>query len=145
MTGRIVVGVDGSEGSRRALDWALEEAAKRAATLEVVHAWTYPTGGELAGLPWKLSRADFEKTARLVLEQAIAGSAPQAGAHIELLLIEGQAVRSLLETANGADMLVVGSRGRGGFGGLLLGSVSQQCAYHAPCPIVIVPSAEAKE
>lgn len=146
MTGRIVVGVDGSEGSRRALAWALEEAAHRSATLEVVHAWSYPTGGELAGLPWKLNREDFEKTARLTLEQAVAEAGPrEPGVHVELLLLEGPAVRTLLQQAREADLLVVGSRGRGGFGGLLLGSVSQQCAYHAPCPIVIVPPLDGKE
>ncbi len=62
-----------------------------------------------------------------------------AGIHVTRAVVEGTPAPTLLEAAEGADLLVVGSRGRGGFTGLLLGSVSQQCALHAPCPLVIVP------
>ena len=146
MAGRIVVGVDGSEGAALALRWALEEARLRDASVAVVHAWHIPpmitadpTGMAMGALDPK----QYEEAARLELNRSIdhAGPVP-GGVHIESIVANGGAAETLLDTAIGADLLVVGSRGRGGFARLLLGSVSQQCAHHAPCAVVIVPTSD---
>ena len=140
---RVVVGVDGSENSRRALAWALDEARVRNACLDVVHAWepplvvgfgTLPSGGAtLGGSP-------YEEQATLLLDRMIAAaSTEELPFPVDAIAVHGSAARALLETAKGADLIVVGSRGRGGFAGLLLGSVSQQVVQHAPCPVVVVP------
>ena len=138
--GFIVVGVDGSAESKRALHWALDEARLREVRVVVVHSWTYQF---LAG-PGYLPAADpealgsIEREAEQVIDDALAEFAT-GGLEIERKAVEGQPSATLVEAAEGADLLVLGSRGRGGFSGLLLGSVSQQCAHHAPCPVVIVP------
>jgi len=141
---RVVVGVDGSDGSRRALEWAYAEAEKRGASLEVVAAWGVPP---IPPLPetasWPPPTAKLEAAAQGMVDLLlgeIVGS--RTGVSIETTLVEGSPARVLLARGKGADMLVVGSRGLGGFRSLLLGSVSQQCAQHATCPIVIVPPAE---
>ena len=137
---RIVVGVDGSPGSLLALRWAVEEAGLRHATVEAVHAWHYPYVAELAGMPpYSIAHDDLEEAARSVLRQALDAVPATTGVPVEPVVMQGDAAGSLVERAKGADLLVVGSRGRGGFAGLLLGSVGQQCAHHAPCPVTIVP------
>jgi nucleotide-binding universal stress UspA family protein len=140
--GFIVVGIDGSDESRRALHWALNEARLREAKLLVVHSWTYQFTagpGYLPGADPEV-RASIEREAEQVIDDALA-SVGTVGVEIERRTDEGQPSATLVEAAEGAELLVVGSRGRGGFAGLLLGSVSQQCAHHAPCPVVIVPPA----
>jgi nucleotide-binding universal stress UspA family protein len=143
MADRIVVGVDGSAGSTRALRWAVDEARRRAATVDVVHAWQYPhvpdVGFAVGG--YSIDPAALEASARTVLDHCITSAASGDGVRIEPILVCGDPASTLLDVAKGADLLVVGSRGRGGFVGLLLGSVSQQCAHHTPCPLVIVPEA----
>ena len=135
--GRIVVGVDGSEASATALRWALEEAVLRDATVDVVHAWQYPYVGEAS---FAISEEEFETEARAMLDRSVEQAGPlPAGVVVNPVLEHGPAAGALIGTSHGADLLVLGSRGRGGFVGLLLGSVSQQCAHHAPCPVVIVP------
>lgn len=137
---RIVVGVDGSEGSIVALRWALDEAKLREATVDAVHTWEHPYVGELAGMAaYPVEGDELEHAARDVLTTSIERAGPTT-ARVEPILAYGSAPSVLLDTAKGADLLVVGSRGRGGFAGLLLGSVSQQCVHHAPCPVVIVPA-----
>jgi len=86
---------------------------------------------------------DVRRAAEKLVESELAelGSA-LSGVDVERTVVEGAAAPALIEAAEGADLLVVGSRGRGGFAGLLLGSVGQQCAHHAPCPLVIVPPAK---
>jgi nucleotide-binding universal stress UspA family protein len=136
---RIVVGVDGSDGGREALEWAVGEARRRNATLEVVHAWHQP--GVLSyGYLEQVELAPFEEDTRRVLDAAV-NDVDVSGVTVERRLIPGGAASVLVAEAKGADLLVVGSRGRGGFTGLLLGSVSQQAAHHAPCPVVIIPPA----
>ena len=136
---RIVVGVDGSVESLAALAWAWREAQLRNATLDVVHAWSYPVGTYIDGLTPvpSFGRPQFIDIATQVLNEACEGF-DNSGVDLHRFVEEGPAAGCLLERARGATMLVVGSRGRGGFAGLLLGSVSQQCAHHACGPVVIV-------
>lgn len=137
---RIVVGVDGSDHAARALRWALDEAVIRGATVQAVHAWQYPDAG-VTGFPVPEGAMEgIAQSAQEILDHAIDGQMAD-GVDVERCLVLGPAAHALLDAAKGADLLVIGSRGRGGFAGLLLGSVSQQCAHHAPCPVVIVPGA----
>jgi len=138
----IVAGVDGSEESKRALRWALAEARLRGARLRAVYAWTYPfTAGPGYMQPLDPDlQGSLQKEAEHMLDEALAEVGTE-GVEVERAAVEGPPAAMLVEAAEGADLLVVGSRGRGGFSGLLLGSVSQQCAHHAPCPVVIVPPA----
>ena len=135
----IVVGIDGSESSQRALEWAAEEARLRGATLKVVHAWfdLFVAGYFVA--PAMYERAAIEEAAREVLEKAIA-SIPDGSPDLEVeaVLVHSQPEAALLHASQTADMVVVGSRGRGGIAGALLGSVSQRVVHHAECPIVVV-------
>ena len=140
---RVVVGVDGSENSRRALTWALDEARVRNACLDVVHAWEPPLVVGFGTLPRRgvtLGGSPYEEQATLLLDEMIAAaSTEELPMPVDAIAVHGSAAWALLETAKGADLIVVGSRGRGGFAGLLLGSVSQQVVQHAPCPVVVVP------
>jgi nucleotide-binding universal stress UspA family protein len=137
--GKIVVGVDGSAGSRAALRFALEEARLRRASVTAVFAWSIPFVADVpTGLLPELL-ADFRTDADQLLDEAVAAVGDTGGIEVERVVVDAPAGRALTEAARGADLLVVGSRGRGGFKGLLLGSVSAQCAHHAPCPVVIVP------
>jgi nucleotide-binding universal stress UspA family protein len=137
----IVVGVDESEGAKAALRFALEEARLRQAKLRVVHAWQFgyigapgfegslpAVGGDLA---------EFHEAAEAALDETLRGVVAD-GVAIERRVDQGAAAPVLIEESRDADVLVVGSRGHGGFAQLLLGSVSQQCALHALCPVVIV-------
>ena len=133
----MVVGVDGSENSRRALEWAFEEARLRNARLEVVHVWKTP---HMA--PYELTAYNTkacEEAARRVLDEMVPERPSVEPVAVEKILVRGSAARGLLEASKGADLLVVGSRGQGGFAGLLLGSVGHQLACHASCPVVVVP------
>ena len=142
MTTKIVVGVDGSGGSVTALQWALDEAALRGATVVLVHAWQYPYVGEVASMAFPVGESELYDAATATIDHALASVSPlPAGVSVERHVVRGGAAPALLELAQDADLLVVGSRGHGGFAGLLLGSVSQQCIHHAPCPVVVVPSA----
>lgn len=136
---RIVVGVDGSDHSRTALEWAVGEARLRGAQLDVVHVWLLPAYAYGAGLamPVPIDRGELQQDAEELLDR-IVDSVDTTGVEVNRIAMEGTAARCLVEVAQGASLLVVGSRGRGGFTGLLLGSVSQQVAHHAPCPVVIV-------
>ena len=137
---RIVVGVDGSEASHRALEWAVDEARRRNATVEAIHAWHQPFVSGYAYMG-EIPLGDYVTEAQGVLDAAIA-SVDASGVTVESKVIAGGPSGVLVEEAKGAALLVVGSRGRGGFSGLLMGSVSQQTAHHAPCPIVIIPAAD---
>jgi nucleotide-binding universal stress UspA family protein len=139
----IVVGVDQSEGARAALRFALEEAKLRRATLRVVHAWQYgyigATGVEGAYPALGGDIKELRAGAETALAETLRESIPEADTvEIERRVVEGRPAAVRVDESRGADLLVVGSRGHGGFTGLLLGSVSQQCAHHAACPVVIV-------
>jgi nucleotide-binding universal stress UspA family protein len=136
----VVVGVDGSPGARDALDFALQEARLRDAEVRVVAAWDVP-GAVYAGaygLGDPELASELERAARDNAERAVE-AADVDDIEIHMVVREGSPAHVLVEEAVDADLLVVGSRGLGGFRGLLLGSVSQQCAHHAPCPLVVVP------
>jgi nucleotide-binding universal stress UspA family protein len=148
MAGRIVVGVDGSEPATAALSWAVDEAALRDATLVAVLAWTFVPPAAVAdpgvipvAATTMMDDLDSERTgATRALEAALAG-VPLGDVELERVVSEGSPGDVLVEAAAGADLVVVGSRGRGGIRSALLGSVSSHVAHHAPCPVVIVRAA----
>ncbi len=129
--------MDGSLSSRRALRWAARQARLTGASLEIITCWEFPTSyGWVPPYPldW-----DPRGDARRTLEETVAEVlGPDPGVDIELTVVEGHAAPVLLDAARGASLLVVGSRGHGGFTGMLLGSVSEHCVSHAPCPITVV-------
>ena len=133
---RIVVGVDGSEPSKQALRWGAHLAARFGARLDAVAAWDFPTGYGFASVPADWDPARDMRQALDETVQAAFGDQPLPGLRREVR--EGGAARVLIEASQGATMLVVGSRGHGGFTGLLLGSVSSNVAEHAPCPVLII-------
>jgi len=147
MPGTIVVAVDGSEASREALRWAAEEARLREAAVRVVHVWTFvpPTPiGEPGMIPMPAGdyagQLEAERAAaRAELDAAVADAFPHgATVGVDAALVEGDAGEQLVAEAAGADLLVVGSRGRSGIASVLLGSVSSHLVGHAPCPVVVV-------
>jgi len=139
----IVVGIDGSPYSREALRFAAEEAELRGGRLRVVCAWQVPISVQPAvGLTLVLDDDTAETLVRKELDQVF-GSDP--GVPVEVIVQEGNAAPVLIHHSRDAELLVVGSRGHGGFVGLLLGSVGQQCAVHARCPVVIVHPGETVE
>jgi nucleotide-binding universal stress UspA family protein len=134
MTYRIVVGVDGSEHGNAALRWAVDEALAHEAEIVAVFAWQMP----FIGIPGAFDREEMERMCKRFVKETVAAIAPEPRVPITRLVAEGDVSASLIAAAKGADMLVLGSRGRGGFAGLKLGSVSQECAQHAACPVVII-------
>ena len=142
---RIVVGIDGSSDSLAALEWAARQAELTSSTLEVVTTWEWPNS---YGVPFTLpAEYDPDADARRVLEDAVA---PVHVAHpsvsIRASAVKGPPASTLVDLSQGADLLVVGSRGHGEFTGMLIGSVSNHCASHAHCTVVVVrPPAEARD
>lgn len=131
----IVVGVDGSEESKKALQWAADQAISMHARLRVVTAWFVRVG---YAVPPMLP-VSYEEPARRALEATtldILGRSPACPVEVELK--QGHPRQVLVDSSTDADLLVVGSRGLGGFVGMLLGSVSEYCASHAKCTVVIV-------
>jgi len=137
---RIVVGVDGSQTSRAALEWAVQEARLRQASVEALIAWHLPNVGAFPYVGTAFDPAAFEAAARETLDHVVDGvDADGLPRPIERIVYLGDASSGIITTAKGADLIVVGSRGLGGFSGLLLGSVGHHVAHHAPCPVVIIP------
>jgi nucleotide-binding universal stress UspA family protein len=141
----IVVGVDRSASAKAALRFALEEARLRQAKVRVVHAWQFrpPYGRSVAveGVPLVLGANldGYSRAAAAELDAIVAEASPGAGGFgIEKRVEQGDPATVLIDQSRDADLLVVGSRGHGGFASLLLGSVSQVCAQHSACPVVIV-------
>ena len=171
---RIVVGVDASPGALRALSWAADEARLRGADLEVVHAYhaqhlvapfyfpsqhavppatteevvIEPAQAEMAAS--MRDRAEFEEVFRRQAEDLLEGLVGQVaestrGVDVHRTVVEDRnTAEALVELSADADLLVVGSRGRGGFSSLLLGSVSHAVVLHARCPVVVIPSTAAE-
>ena len=133
--GQIVVGLDGSEHSIGALRWAVEEARLRNASVLALCAWEFPHNLNPVVM-FTTQPEPFRDEAHAVFERAIAAVDPGPVEVVEEI-IEGAAALRLAEASVNADLVVVGSRGRGGFAGLLLGSVSQYLAVHARCPLLI--------
>lgn len=132
--GRIVVGVDGSPSSVAALRWAIGQADQTGAEVEVVTAWRFPAGYGLDP-----NAGDPEEAAAKKLFTAL-GTVTDQGRDVMICprIVAGHAPDVLVQAARDAELLVVGSRERGGLAGALLGSVSRFCAQHARCPVVIV-------
>ncbi len=140
----IIVGVDGSEHSRRALRWALREAARHQLplTLMTVRHGTVRPATEVY---WPVlehpdNRADEESTRKAVraLVDEVATETGETAPEVTVTVATGNPAEELIRAAQGADMLVVGSHGRGGFATLLMGSVSSQVVHHASCPVVVI-------
>jgi nucleotide-binding universal stress UspA family protein len=135
--GRIVVGVDGSRDSEQALRWSARVAANLGARITVVTAWEFPASYGWAGLaPSDWSPAQDMDRAVADTVAAVFGDQPPAGLTVEVR--QGGAAKVLLDASADAVMLIVGSRGHGGFAGLLIGSVSASVAEHASCPVLVV-------
>ncbi|MGP7998633.1 MAG: universal stress protein [Streptosporangiaceae bacterium] len=142
----IVVGYDGSAHSERSLEWAMKEAQLRHAPLTVlavhqvaVSAWTR------APITYPVDEQDVAR-ARTAAQESVDKVASQVGGErpaITVQAVSGVAAEELIKAGENADLLVVGSRGSGGFGRLLLGSVSSQTVHHAPCPVTVIPGAAA--
>jgi nucleotide-binding universal stress UspA family protein len=165
---KIVVGVDASPGALQALAWAADEARLRLATLEVVHAYHaqalaaplyFPSREALPGRAVAAGgtppeeekaetleqRAEFQEAVRRQAEDLLEGLLDQVGEAVEgvgvlrSVIEDRNPAEALVELSADADMLVVGSRGRGGFSSLLLGSVSHAAVLHARCPVTVIP------
>jgi nucleotide-binding universal stress UspA family protein len=138
---RIVVGVDGSASSMAALRWAVHQAELTGGTVDAVVAWKMPatmTGFGFAPVA-VADGSDMEQTAQRVLDHAVSKVVgPEGGPAVRRLAVQGFPAPVLLDASAGADLLVLGSRGHGGFSGALLGSVGQHCVRHAHCPVVII-------
>jgi nucleotide-binding universal stress UspA family protein len=138
---RIVVGVDGSPSARQALRWAVRQAELTGGTVDAVIAWQYPAaiGGFGFAPSAMIDGADYAEISAKTLADDVASTvSPDSSVSIRQLVVADNAARALLDAADGADLLVVGSRGHGGFAGALLGSVSQHCVHHAPCPVIVI-------
>jgi nucleotide-binding universal stress UspA family protein len=147
---RVVVGIDGSTESRAALRFALEEAAGRGTGVRVVSAVLPPqywvdAYGLSAPLTLDERRAGLRATAQRMVDDVIAERPDLAAVPLELHEVEGRPAEALVEQSRGADMLVVGHRGRGGFASAMLGSVGLQCVLHAQCPVTVVRPAARPE
>ena len=149
--GTIVVGVDGSATSRAALRWAHAEAQARGDSLRVVTVWRLPVTTTMPAFDALPVPEDIDDQTRDTLLAICAeeGVTPDGPVPVTLLITEGSAAAALLQAAADADLLVVGAsghhraqlaRGHGGFTGLVLGSVSNQCVHHSPVPVVVVPA-----
>jgi nucleotide-binding universal stress UspA family protein len=140
----IVVGMDGSLHARHALDWAMREAAMRHAALTVLAV------NPVMASPWTGNPLTVPNDAQIVAQvreaaqEAVAKSAGEIGeaqpASVAVAVFSGFPAKALIEGSRNADLIVIGSRGTGGFESLLLGSISGQVVHHAACPVVIVPS-----
>ena len=133
---RIVVGIDGSRASLCALEWAVRQAERTDASLEVVAAWEWPTS-----FGWSMIPEGYDPAGDLLkmvepLTAALHETHP--GLAIETKIIEGHSAPVLINESHGADLLVVGSRGHGEFVGMLIGSTSEHCVANAACPVVVI-------
>jgi nucleotide-binding universal stress UspA family protein len=140
VTGGVLVGHDGSECAQEAVQWAAGLASRAGYPLHVLRAWKITTAPQPATLEagYAPPLEDFEKAAREKLEAHVAAAGLDPALVVSCHVAHGNPARALIESAARADLLVVGARGRGGFAGLVLGSVSDQCVRHAPCPVTVV-------
>ena len=135
MTYRIVVGVDGSEHSNAALKWALADAQQHSdGMVTAVLAWQLP----FVSFPGAFDRDELDQAYKNFLNETVSAVAPKPPVPLETVIAEGDPTESMVEASKGANLLVLGIRGRSPFAGLLLGSVSQGAAANAHCPVVLV-------
>jgi nucleotide-binding universal stress UspA family protein len=138
--GPVLLGVDGSPNSAAATGFAFEEASRRGATLVAIHAWAHPASsrpGDMQPLVYDVDEVADEEA--VVLGEALAGWGDRyPDVTVEQHTVRGRPARVLLDAAGDAQLLVLGARGRGGFAGLLMGSVSDTVLHHAPCPVAVV-------
>ena len=133
---RVVVGIDGSEQSSQALEWAASYARAKGGTLRAVTAWMFPSsyGFYVSGEGW-----DIEETATKVAEEQLAAVRKNyPDLDIPLSVVNAHPAQAMVNASDDADLLVVGSRGHGGFTGLVVGSVSTHCVHAAHCPVVVI-------
>jgi nucleotide-binding universal stress UspA family protein len=153
MMGLLVVGVDGSESARTALEFALDEAARRSARVRAVIAFHPPqywpvAYGLASGMVVPPSTEELREAAEETIRQTVADATARAGSAaaavpLEVRVVQGTPVQVLLDQAGEADLLVVGHRGLGGFASACLGSVGLRCVLHAGCPVTVVRPAAA--
>ncbi|WP_232796901.1 universal stress protein [Blastococcus atacamensis] len=138
--GGVLVGHDGSANAQEALVWAAGLAARTGLALQVVRSWGLTTAPRPR--TWEPGYVppldDFEEAVRDELNACVAHAALDPSVLVHTHVVHAQPAASLIAAAENADLLVVGARGHGGFAGLLLGSVSDQCVHHAPCPVTVV-------
>jgi nucleotide-binding universal stress UspA family protein len=134
VTYKVIVGVDGSPHGAAALRWALADAAEHAGEDTALLAWQMP----FLSIPGAFDRDELAATYKEFLLKTVAEVAPAPEVPVRTVVAEGDPIEALVTAAEDADLLVLGTRGRSAFAGLLLGSVSQACAAHASCPVVLV-------
>jgi len=140
----IVVGIDGSHSASHALEWAIAEAALRKADLTVITVHAVPanywTGHPSSTLGDEDKLTETRKAAEELVSKAAEALGDNKPASIKVTTVDGFPAQTLIEASADSDLLVVGSRGGGGFGSLVLGSISSQVVHHAKCPVVVVPA-----
>lgn len=137
--GRIVVGVDGSDSSVKALHWAVRQAELTGATVEAVNSWEYPATSWASMMPGMPEDFDPQALATVSLTEALEEAlGAEVAAAVSKVVVIGNPAQALLDRAQGADLLVVGARGHTGLKATLLGSVSLHVTQHAPCPVTVV-------
>jgi nucleotide-binding universal stress UspA family protein len=140
----VIVGIDGSHSSSHALDWAMAEAALRNADLTVITVnsvlasqWT----GQPIAYPGDEEKVEeIRKSAQDAVDKATAALGDEQPKSVTVVAVSGFPAKTLIDTSVSADLMVVGSRGGGGFGELFLGSICSQVVHHAKCPVVVVPT-----
>jgi nucleotide-binding universal stress UspA family protein len=146
---RIIVGIDGSNGSKSALRWAMTQAGLTGASIEAIATWRDPTlmGYPYGYVPTPIPEDRYAALTKKVLDATIAEVSAQFDQPVEVhaRVLHGPAALMLLEAAADTQMLVVGSRGHGAFAGMLLGSVSQYCVQHLTCPVVVIPPPQTED
>ena len=138
-SGRIVVGVDGSESSKQALRWAKFMATTTGSTIEAAIAWSPPVAW--AGAGWSVPPIMWDPeddAAKVLASTVVEVLGPDESTAVTLTVRKGGAAQMLIELSRDAQLLVVGNRGHGGFVGLLLGSVSSACVEHSHCPVLVL-------
>lgn len=141
MAGRIIVGVDGSPDSKRALRWAVAQAERTGQEVHAITAWEVPVRVVLVPTATEQDYADHAAAVAESELNEVLGEHPSVGVHART--IEGRPARVLTAVATSEDTLVIGSHGRGELPGMHLGSVSSYCVHHAPCPVVLLREAAA--
>jgi nucleotide-binding universal stress UspA family protein len=134
-TGLIIVGVDGSDESEAALEWAVEDARRRNARVRVVTGFDFPWTSIIVPT---FNEVDYEREAQALLDRTLETfRASHPDVELDSLLVPGRPAVALVEAARHADLLVVGGHGHGRLQGMHLGSVATYCVHHAPCPVVV--------